>query len=421
VLHLAGAYDELAPWWQGRRFDCPIRAWAAGDTTTTVRDILQVALLGPQGQHGTGMIPAHLIVKTTGRTGVPGAVEAIEVRHVSGGTSVVQLRSYDQRREAFQGTSQHVIWLDEECPTEIHTECLLRTMDTPDLPGGGLLMLTFTPLMGLTELVLQFLPGGQAGGTPLGNKFVVTATWDDAPHLTPSAREELWLSIPPYQRDARSKGIPQLGSGAIYQVSEEDITVTDFEIPKHWPRAFALDTGWDWTAAVWGAIDREAQIAYIYSAYKRGTAEPAIHAEAIRARGQWIPGVGDAAAIINSDGRQFIEIYKKHGLRLQLADKSVEAGIQETWELLSAGKLKVFASCRAVLEEYRLYRRDEKGKIVKVNDHLMDCLRYWVRSGRRIAVTEPAKQDEPKDTGAWAHSDVGWMAGPAMGAGRMVL
>ena len=59
--------------------------------------------------------------------------------------------------------------------------------------------------------------------------------------------------------------------------------------------------------------------------------------------------------------------------KLELADKAVEAGIQEAWELLSAGRLKVFDSCGAWFEEYRLYRRDDTSRIVKPNDYLMDC------------------------------------------------
>ena len=341
TLHLTGEYDEYAPWWEGRRFGGPVKAWACGDTSTTVRDIVQVALLGPPGAMGTGMIPQHLILHTTSRTGVPGAVETVWVKHRTGGTSTMSFRSYDQRREAFQGTSQHLVWLDEECPDDIYTECLLRTMDTPDMIGGGLLVLTFTPLMGLTPLVLSFLPGGgQATQTDVvgsASKAVVTATWDDAPHLGLEAREQLWASIPPYQRDARSKGIPQLGSGAVYPVGESEITVAPFEVPSHWPRCFGMDTGWNATAAVWLAHDKETQTVYVYSEYKRGQAEIAIHAEAIRARGAWIPGVADAAAITNQDGAQFIAQYRKLGLHVELPDKTVEAGIQDVWSLLSAG------------------------------------------------------------------------------------
>ena len=53
TCHLTGLYPT---WWTGRRFDRPIRTWAAGDTSTTVRDIIQAALLGPVHAPGTGMI-----------------------------------------------------------------------------------------------------------------------------------------------------------------------------------------------------------------------------------------------------------------------------------------------------------------------------------------------------------------------------
>jgi len=152
-IHLIGTYPA---WWKGVRFTEPVRWWAAGDTSKTVRDIIQMKLLGPVEELGTGFLPAHLIDDLTPKSGISDAYEGIKVRHVSGGLSTVLLKSYDQRREAFQGTAQHGIWLDEEPPFDIYTECLLRTMATSDFPGGTLLM-TFTPLSGLTELVQSFL------------------------------------------------------------------------------------------------------------------------------------------------------------------------------------------------------------------------------------------------------------------------
>lgn len=240
------------------------------------------------------------------------------------------------------------------------------------------------------------------------SRYVVTATWDDAPHLTMDMRDSLWASIPPYQRDARSKGIPQLGSGAIYQVSEDDVKVSDFEIPTHWPRAFGMDTGWEWTAAVWGAWDRDVDVLYIYSVYKRGQVEPPVHAEAVKARGEWIRGVGDAAAINAYDGRSFMQIYGDLGIDVELPDKAVEAGIQRVWERLSAGKLKVFASCGPWFDEYRLYRRDERGRIVKEHDHLQDATRYLVVSGLDRARTKPVPK--PYNPTQAFHGGSGWMA-----------
>jgi phage terminase large subunit-like protein len=161
ALHLTGEYDKYAPWWQGRRFKEPVRWWSVGDTGKTTRDILQLALLGPINAVGTGMIPAHAILDYSMKSGVPEAIETVRVRHRSGGESLLMFKSYDQRREAFQGTAQHGIHLDEEVPEDIYTECLLRTMDTPELPGGGLILLTFTPLQGMTPLVMTFLRDGQ--------------------------------------------------------------------------------------------------------------------------------------------------------------------------------------------------------------------------------------------------------------------
>ncbi len=158
TLHLTGRYPH---WWEGRRFDGPIDAWAAGDTSKTTRDIIQYKLLGPVNELGTGIIPADaLIGKPLSKAGVPDAFEIVRVQHISGGISTLGLKSYDQRREAFQGTEKHCIWLDEECPLAIYTECLLRTMKTGAF-NGGIILLTFTPLMGLTDLVLSFLPGGK--------------------------------------------------------------------------------------------------------------------------------------------------------------------------------------------------------------------------------------------------------------------
>lgn len=153
TCHMTGRYPR---WWEGRRFDKPVKVWACGDTSKTVREILQDKMLGPVGNFGTGMIPGDALAHTVNKPGVPEAVEIVYVRHVSGDNSVLTFKSYDQRREAFQGTDMDIIWLDEEPPMDIYSECLLRTMVT-----NGLILLTFTPLQGLTELVLSFLPRGR--------------------------------------------------------------------------------------------------------------------------------------------------------------------------------------------------------------------------------------------------------------------
>ena len=154
TLHLTGLYPD---WWQGRRFHTPIDAWAAGDTNLTVRDIIQHEMLGPVGQHGTGMIPGDAIERVTSKSGVAGAVDSVFVRLATGGVSVLGFKSYASGREDFQGTSKAVVWFDEEGPMDVYLEGLLRTMVIPNDPRGGLIMLTFTPLSGWSEVVESFL------------------------------------------------------------------------------------------------------------------------------------------------------------------------------------------------------------------------------------------------------------------------
>lgn len=162
TCHLTGVYPD---WWVGRRFNHPISAWAAGKTNETTRDILQAKLLGrvtdtgkKKRTDGTGMIPGAWIGSPTWKAGIPDFVDTVPIKWQGpgGGKSYLGLKSYQQKRDAFEGVEQHVIWLDEEPPLDIYGECLIRTMTTQ-----GLIMLTFTPLAGMSEVVLSFMPADQ--------------------------------------------------------------------------------------------------------------------------------------------------------------------------------------------------------------------------------------------------------------------
>lgn len=223
------------------------------------------------------------------------------------------------------------------------------------------------------------------------SKYMVQAGWDDVPHLAESQKRKLLAGYLPHERDARTKGTPSLGAGAIYPVPESEIVVAPFQIPAYWPRSFGMDVGWNRTAVIWSAIDRNTDTAYLYAEHYRGQAEPTIHAAAIKARGAWIPGAIDPASRGRNqdDGTFLLEQYRAHGLNLTPANNAREAGIYAVLDRLSTARLKVFSTCLNWLGEYRLYRRDEKGKIVKEYDHLMDATRYLVASGLAIATVQP--------------------------------
>lgn len=396
ALHLTGQYPD---WWEGRRFTKPVSWWAAGDTNLTARDIIQAKLMGPILNVGTGLIPGDAIAHYSRRAGLADAVDTLWVKHVSGGESQCTFKSYEQGPESFQGTERDGIWFDEEPPLNVYTEALMRTMT-----NNGLMLLTFTPLLGMSEVVLQFLPGGQLSERADGTKFVVMATWDDAPHLSNEAKRDLLASIPPYQRDARSKGVPQLGAGAIYPVPETDILVDPFQIPAHWPRGYGMDVGWNFTAGVWGAYDRQSTTLYLVHEYKRGEVEPSVHAHAFKAPGPWIPGFIDPASRGRSqkDGAQLLHDYQQQGLKLGIADNGVESGLYTCWNRMSCGQMRVFRSMTKWLEEFRLYRRDEKGHVVKQNDHLMDATRYLESRIDQMIALPTAKANSPRPrVSAW--------------------
>lgn len=157
TCHLTGWYPH---WWTGRRFNRPVEMWAAGEDSKSVRESLQVTYLGKYENMGTGLIPARAIVNAVPRTGVPEAVDLINIKHVKG-TSRLLFKSYDQRREAFQASKVDIVQFDEEPPADIYTEGLTRTMSTDPTQESGIVMCGFTPLKGLTGVVLSYMPGGE--------------------------------------------------------------------------------------------------------------------------------------------------------------------------------------------------------------------------------------------------------------------
>lgn len=156
--HLNGRYPT---WWEGKKFNHPIKAWSVGKTHETTRDIIQEYMVGSRYDLGTGMIPKQDLGRTTTKTGIPDAILDQYVKHYTNGVydgdSHLTFKSYVQGVEAFMGTSVHVCHLDEEPDqASIYSECLTRTMTT-----DGIVICTFTPLMGLSQVVLSFLPGGK--------------------------------------------------------------------------------------------------------------------------------------------------------------------------------------------------------------------------------------------------------------------
>lgn len=215
-----------------------------------------------------------------------------------------------------------------------------------------------------------------------GRAFVM-CSWEEVPHLSDDEKARLRRDTPAYQRKAREHGIPELGAGAIYPIDEDELKVDPFPIPRHFWRGYGFDTGWNWTAALSGAWDRDADIIYLTHCYKVGQKEPAVHAAAIKGMMSWQVGAVDPSAKGAGkvrDGEGIMKKYQDLGLVLMPADNAVEAGILDVYDRKTTGRLKVFSTLTEYFQEHRLYRRNDKGQVVKENDHIMDCERYLIRT-----------------------------------------
>lgn len=407
AMHLTGIYPD---WWQGRRFANPVNAWASGVTGETTRDNPQRIVLGQPGDAqaiGTGTIPkASIIGDPTPARGVANAVDSVRVRHITGGTSTLGFKSYEKGREKWQGPTLDFVWFDEEPPPDIYSEGLTRTQAT-----GGIVWTTFTPLLGMSEVVRRFLTEVSP------DRVDINMTIEDAEHYTPEERARIIASYPAHEREARAKGVPILGSGRIFPVEDSAISIAPFEIPSHWPQLGALDFGYDHpTAAVKIAWDRDADCIYVGNAYRRKGADianealspTATHAAALKAWGGWLPWMWphDGLQHDKGSGDELASQFRAAGLKMHPervtfddGTNGVEAGLADMLDRMQTGRWKVFSHLADWFDEFRLYHRKD-GKIVKEYDDLMSASRYALM-GKRFAKVKPAKQTAPRPHGGW--------------------
>jgi phage terminase large subunit-like protein len=277
------------------------------------------------------------------------------------------------------------VWLDEEPPMPIYSEALTRTNAT-----GGMVFVTFTPLMGMSDVVRRFLIDKPDGTT------VINMTVHDVEHYSPEQRDAIIASYPEHERDARTKGIPSMGSGRVFPLADEAVAIAPFAVPPHWPRIVGLDFGIDHpTAAVWMAWDRDTDTLYVTDIYRVKDTSIVQHAAAIRTRGEWIPVAWphDGLQRDKGSGQQLAAQYKAQGLSM-LKDRAtfddgsngLEAGVAEMLQRMQTRRLRVFSHLSEWFEEFRLYHRKD-GLIVAKVDDLMAATRYGMMM-RRFAKTQ---------------------------------
>ncbi len=383
AYHLTGLYPD---WWVGRRFDHPVRGWAAGVSTTVCRDVGQTLLCGEPGvesEFGTGLIPKALFADkpTLARGAVADAYDTIAVWHhtngVRDGISTLQFKSYEQGREKFQGRTLNFVWWDEEPPMDVYVEGNARWSAT-----GGMSFMTFTPLKGMSDVVLLFLHASD------DRRQYITMGYKDAKHMTPEMVQDLLAKYPKHEWDARMNGIPMLGEGRILVFDQDAISFQrHMPIPVHWPKLWGIDFGITHPfAAVLVAWDRDLDIIYVTHTYRAADTLPLVHTEAIRAI------CADAPVAWPHDGEkreenqtgQLAPMYKKFDLKMLPKHAqwpeggfSTEAAVMELQQRLQKaggpGGIRICDDLNDLFGEMAGYHRKD-GLIVKVRDDLISAL-----------------------------------------------
>jgi phage terminase large subunit-like protein len=382
AVHLTGDYPED---WPGHRYEYAPLCWGLGYSMEKTRDLLQSELFGtftPQDGFSGGLIPADKIVSHESAQGTSNAMRTVRVKHKSGNISVMQFWSYSQGQHAIMGDKVDWVHVDEEPKDQtIRPQLLTRTING-DNGRGGRIIYTFTPENGRTELVIQFMD------EPSSDQFYMQKGWADAPHMTKEKQERLLAQYPEYQRKMRSEGEPMLGHGRIYDIGDDFILCDPFDVPGFWKTIAGMDFGWDHPQAFCKLVlDPDNDIIYVTNSWK---ASKVSANDAFGATQGWIrnlPVAWPADGLMHEKGRDVATQQKDHytnaGFSL-LADHatwlnggtSVESGIYEILDRMRKGTFKIVRGQLDLMEEVRQYHRDEKGKIVKVRDDILDSIRY---------------------------------------------
>lgn len=388
-FHATGQYPA---WWNGRKFLKPTIGWVAGVSLEGVRDGAQVILLGPVGQEGTGTIPKDRIIQIAKKQNQ--TIDFVRVRYgpIDGGQETfISFKSYDQGREKFQAASLDWIWLDEEPPEDIYMECITRTNAT-----DGIIFMTFTPLKGISAVVRRYLY------EPNVDRYFVNMVIEDAEHISSEKRQSIIDSYPAHEREARTRGVPILGSGVIFPIEDSMVAIDPFNIPRHFKHLGGMDFGWDHPfSAVEVCYDADRDTVYITREYRIRQRTILEHCGTLKLWGD-IPWAWPHDGLQHSkdSGEVISKQYKRHGLNMlakratfpatskQKASSGVEAGLLEMLERMQTGRWKVFSTCQQWFEEKRLYYRDN-GKVVKLNDDLIDASRYAMMMLRHARIVDP--------------------------------
>lgn len=138
--------------------------------------------------------------------------------------SIIRFKTYDQGRESFQGTAKDLIWLDEEPPEDIVSECQARLIDR-----NGALVRTMTPLNGITYTYDQVVIN-EKNDSEIDYWF-----WDSTmnKYVNAEALERIIGGYAEKEAEVRQKGhFKDLTTGVAYYAFGDHNIISEFDFDK---------------------------------------------------------------------------------------------------------------------------------------------------------------------------------------------
>jgi phage terminase large subunit-like protein len=313
--------------------------------------------------------------------------------------SIITGKSADAGRSKFQGASVDLVWIDEECESDVYDECYQRTVDC-----GGRILLTLTPLTDInsgirTPWVFDLYEEFLAGNSDLQFCQLSTLNSPFVPEIEKTRLLEMWAGDP--EEGARLYGKFVRRSGLVYPMWDRSKhVIRPFIIPRYWQRIVSIDpaaTGT--TAAIWLAISEDGDI-FGYREYYEREAIVSEHAKSIKIKSGgdpidiWIldPTWGQQRnAETHKTGAQ---LWREAGIPVRLPDVGEDYGLNVSREYINATitpnsrhpRFYLIDGCPNFEHEITHYTWDSftagpqkglsKEKPKKRNDHLLNALQY---------------------------------------------
>lgn len=196
-----------------------------------------------------------------------------------------------------------------------------------------------------------------------------------------------------YQRYIKGEWVA--AEGLVYDFGEENIT-DDAPDNGEWYISIDYGTLNPFSAGLWCVLGDKAVLVDEYYYSGRTTEKQRTDEEYVE---DVVRLAGDrqiVRVVVDPSAASFIEALKRRGFHVKKADNEVLDGIRRTSTYLHNGNIKIHRRCGHTIEEFGLYRWNDKSAedaVIKENDHCMDMCRYLAntilrkRAGRESYIT----------------------------------